>query len=108
MRMVFAQAVADDARAFAVRLVGRKTQLVHGEEYAALNGLEAVLNAGQRALEYDVLGIGDHGIVHDLFHRALDEHLVFRRDWGLSFSGHYLRSSVSMRPTNVSRRLKSA
>jgi hypothetical protein len=63
------RAVADDARALLVRLVGRDAQLVQGEENAALNGLEAVLHARQRTLQDDMLRVGNHGDVHDLFHR---------------------------------------
>ena len=77
MRMVFAQAVADDTRALAVRFVGGEAQLQHGVENASLHGLESVLHARKRALENDVLGIGHHGLMHDLVHVALDDFFQF-------------------------------
>ena len=53
--MVFTQAVAHDAGALAVGLVRGDAQFVHGVEDAALHGLQAVLHAGQGALQDDVL-----------------------------------------------------
>ena len=71
MGVVFAQAVAHDAGALAVGLVGRVAQFQHGVEDAPLHGLEAVLDPGQGALEDDVLRVGDHAVVHDLLHGFL-------------------------------------
>ena len=74
--VVFAQAVAHDAGALAVGLVGRVAQFQHGVEDAPLHGLEAVLDPGQGALEDDVLRVGDHAVVHDLLHGFLQDRLV--------------------------------
>ena len=73
VRMVFAQAIAHDARALAVRLIRRKAQFLHGVENAALHGLESVLHARQGALQDDVLGIGQHGITHHILHGFLHD-----------------------------------
>ena len=42
MRMVFAQTIADNARAFFVRLIRRNAQLHHIVEYSSVYGLQSV------------------------------------------------------------------
>ena len=110
MGMIFAQTVADNARAFLMRLVRRDAQLVEREENTALDGFKAVLHARKRTLENDMLGVRNHGDVHDLFHGALNN-LVLRlafpgRLSALSPACHYFTFPSLTR--NVSTLLKSA
>ena len=108
VRVILAQAVAHDARALLVRLIRRDAQLVERKENAALHGLEAILHARQRALQDDVLRVGNHRDVHDLFHGPLDDlmlRLVFGRLFVL-FACHYC--AFPSRARNVSTLLKSA
>ena len=110
MRMVFAQTIADNARAFFVRLIRRNAQLAEREENTPLNRLEAVLHARERAFQNDVLRIWDHRDMHDLFHRTLDD-LVMRRSplrrlTAFLFACHYF--AFPSRVRNVSTLLKSA
>ena len=66
VRMIFADHVADDAGGLLVRLAVLVPQLVHGEEDAALDGLEAVPHVGE-------------GAPHDHAHRVIEvalAHLV--------------------------------
>ena len=110
MRMVFAQTIADNARAFFVRLIRRNAQLVEREENTPLNRLEAVLHARERTFQNDVLRIRNHRDVHHLVHRALDD-LVMRRSplrrlTAFLFACHYF--AFPSRARNVSTLLKSA
>jgi hypothetical protein len=49
VRVVLAEHLADDARAFFVRRVVADAELVHGEQHAAVHRLEAVAHVGQSA-----------------------------------------------------------
>ena len=73
VRMVLTQAVAHDTGTLAVRLVRGGAQLHHGVEDAALNGFEAVLHAGEGALQDDVLCVGDHRLVHHVLNGGLQD-----------------------------------
>ena len=53
VRVIFAQNVADDTRALAVRLIRRHAELVHRVEDAAVHRLEAVAHIRQRAGDDD-------------------------------------------------------
>ena len=76
MWVVFAQAVAHDAGAFPVGLVGGVAQFVHGKQNAPLHGLQAVLHSGQGPLQNDMLRIGNHGIMEHVLHVFYDDFLV--------------------------------
>ncbi len=70
MRMIFAHDIADDARRFLVRLVGRKAVLIHRVEDAPVHRLQAVAHIGQSA-------------AHDHAHRVIEVaflHLIFDGD----------------------------
>ena len=67
MGVILAQTVSHNAGAFAVWLVRGQAQLMHGEEDAPLNGLQAVLHPGQGPLQDDMLRIGHHAFGHHLF-----------------------------------------
>ena len=79
VRVIFTQAVAHYARAFPVRLIGRVAKAEHCVKYSALHGLQPVLNAGQGAFQYYMLGIGQHGFVHNVVH-ALCQYVPIRRN----------------------------
>ena len=66
--MILTETVADDTRAFAVRLVGGGAQFHHGIEDPALNRFEAVLHPGEGTLQDNMFRIGHHAVVHDVFH----------------------------------------
>ena len=68
VRVELTQAVAYDTRALFIRFVGRDAELLHGIQYTTLNGLQSVLDARQRTVEYDRFRIRDHGIAHNVFH----------------------------------------
>ena len=53
VRVIFAQNVADDTRALAVRLIRRHAELVHRVEDAAVHRLEAIAHIRQRAGDDD-------------------------------------------------------
>ncbi len=74
--MVFAQAVTHDAGALSMGLVRGQAQLQHGVEDAPLDGLQAVLHPRQGPFQNDVLRVGDHGVVHDLVHAAVEDDLL--------------------------------
>ena len=79
MRVVFAQHVADDPRAFHVRAVPDDVGLVHRKQHAAMNGLEAVADVRQ-------------GAPHDHAHRVIEvgmPHFGFEAD-GKGFFGELL------------------
>ena len=49
MRMIFAQTIADNARALFMRLIRRNAQLVERKQNAPLNRLEAILRGSARS-----------------------------------------------------------
>ena len=68
--MKFAEDFADDFGALAIRLRGSEAQLVHAEEDAAMDGLEAVAHVGQGAPDDYA-----HGVIEvRLFHLRFDIH----------------------------------
>ena len=78
VRMIFAEALADDPCRLLVRLVGSVAELAHRKEDAALDGFETVFDARQRSVKDDMLGIGHHRSVHYVFDAVLDDdRLVF-------------------------------
>ena len=87
VRVIFTHAVADDARALFVRLVGRQPHVVHGVQDPALHGLQPVLHARQRAVENDVLRIREHGTGQHLFERGQKQTAL----------GFFLRAGVRFR-----------
>ena len=97
VRVILAQHVAHHRRAFLVGPAGHETELVHGVEDAAVNGLETVAHVRQRAL-------------HDHAHRIVEEGLADlvldepRQDaFALDWTGHVR----SRRPVSgVRRRLR--
>ena len=95
VRVELAQAVAHYARALAVGCVGTNAQLAHREEYAALDGLESVLHARERAVKDDVFGIGQHGFGHDVLH-ALYEYPALRGDVVFCCICHVVLSALSL------------
>ena len=105
MGMVFAHGVPGHAGRLFVWLVRGVAQFHHGVEDAALHGLEAILHPGQGALHDDVLGVWNHGGVHDLLHRGLHDGLVDDDFVRLLFTGHQ-RFPPSR--SKLSSRLKSA
>ena len=66
--MVFAEAVADYARAFAERLVVIQSEFVHGVEYPAVNGLQAVAHVGYGARDVYRHGVGDERTLEFFVH----------------------------------------
>src|SRR5579859_3577068 len=62
--MVVAGGVAANLRAFPVAAVGGQAEVVHGHEDAALHGLEAVANVGQRARDDDAHRVVEIGLLH--------------------------------------------
>ncbi len=65
--MVDAHALADDLGALGVLLVVLKAHLAHGVEDAAMHGLEAVADVGQRAADDDRHGVVEIRPAHLLF-----------------------------------------
>jgi hypothetical protein len=78
VRVVLTDHVTDDARGLLVGLVPVVVELVHGEQHAAVHGLQAVADIGQRAAD-------DHA--HGVIEIALLE-LVLDGDGG-NFSGQF-------------------
>ena len=78
VRVVLADDVADDARGLLVGLVVVVAELAHGEQHAAVHGLQAVAHVGQRAPDDDAHGIVEIGLPH----------LVFEID-GQDFAGDF-------------------
>src|ERR1700687_3080389 len=83
VRMVVAGGVAGDLRAFAVTAVGGEAEVVHGDQDAALYGLEAVAHVGE-------------GTRDDHAHRIVEirlAHLRFdvygKQDGFICFVGHF-------------------
>jgi hypothetical protein len=73
MAVIFAQTIAHDAGALAMRLVRRHAQLLHGEQYAPLHRLQPILHAGDGALQDHVLGVGHHAAVQHFLKGGLDD-----------------------------------
>ena len=73
VRVVFAHALAHDARALFMRLVGGEAHVVHGIEDAPLDGFEPVLHARQGAVEDDVFRIRQHRAGQHLFERGEED-----------------------------------
>ncbi len=77
VRVILPEHVADDRGALLVGAAGDEPQLVHGEQDAAVHGLEPVAHIGERAL-------------HDHAHRVVEErlpHLVFDEARQDAFAG---------------------
>ncbi len=62
--VILAQHLADETRAFAVRLVGPQPHVVHGIENAPVDGLQAVTCVGQRPGNDDAHGVVQVGTTH--------------------------------------------
>ena len=76
VRMVFAEHVADDARAFDVRPIPNGIGLMHRKQHAAMHGFEAVAHVRQRPS-------------HDHAHRVIEvgmPHFCFEAYWQGFFS----------------------
>ena len=71
--MVNTHGLADDLRALGVLLVRLQAHLVHGVENAAMHGLEAVANVGQRAPDDDRHGVVEIRAAHLVFNVDGDE-----------------------------------
>ena len=67
VRVVLAQHVADDARAFHVRPVPDVVRLVHREQDAAMHRLQAVAHVGQRPPDDHAHRVIEVGAAHLLF-----------------------------------------
>ena len=110
MRMIFAQTIADNARALFMRLIRRNAQLVERKQNAPLNRLEAILHTRERTFQNDVLRIRNHRDVHHLVHRTLNDlvtrRILLRRLPTFLFACHYF--AFPSRARNVSTLLKSA
>ena len=70
VRVVLAHHVADDAGALDVRAVRLQAVLVHREQDAAVDGLQAVADVGQRAPDDDGHGVVEVGGAHLLLEPA--------------------------------------
>ena len=64
VRMVFAEHVADDARAFHVGPVPDRVRLVHREQHAAVDGLQPVAHVRQRAADDHAHRVIEIGMPH--------------------------------------------
>jgi hypothetical protein len=73
--MVFADHVADDARGLVIRLVRVGTEFVHGEEYAAMNRLEAIANVRKGAADDHAHGVIEVALAHLVFEVDRDDFL---------------------------------
>ena len=73
MRMVFADHVADDARRLVVRLVALRAELVHGEQHAAMDRLEAVAHIGECAPHDHAHGVIEVAAAHLVFEVDRDD-----------------------------------
>ena len=67
VRMELAEDFADDLGALAVGLGGGEAELIHAEEDAAMHGLEAVADIGQRAADDHAHGVIEVGLLHFRF-----------------------------------------
>ena len=75
--VVLAHDVADDAGALPVGPAGLQAHLVHGEEHAAVRGLQAVADVGQGAADDDGHRVVHVGLAHLV--RDVGGDLVVRR-----------------------------
>ena len=64
VRVIIAGSVAADLGALAVAAIGGEAQIVHGDEDAALDGLEAVANVGKRARDDDAHRVVEIRLAH--------------------------------------------
>ncbi len=76
MGVVLAEHLAHHPRRLLVGAVERQPQVLHGVEHAAVHGLEAVADVGQRAAHDDGHGVVQVGLPHLLFDRNRDLALV--------------------------------
>ena len=76
VRMEFAEDFADDLRALAVRLRRGEAQLVHAEENAAMDGLQAVAHVGQRAPDDYAHGVIQVRLLHFRFDINRSQYLL--------------------------------
>ena len=67
VRVVLADDVADDARGFLVGLVPVVAELAHGVQDAAVHGLQAVADVGQRAADDDAHRVVEVRLAHLVF-----------------------------------------
>ena len=67
MRMIFADDIADDARALLVRLVVVVAQFAHGVQHAPVHRLQAVAHVGQRTPDDHAHGVIQIGFPHLIF-----------------------------------------
>ena len=67
VRVIVAGSVAADLGAFAVAAIGGEAEVVHGDQDAALNGLEAVAHVGKRARDDDAHRIVEVRLAHFCF-----------------------------------------
>ena len=65
--MIFTHSIADDTRAFSVRLVRTVIQLAHRIQNPALNRLQTVPHIGKSSLRDDAHGVINIGALHCLF-----------------------------------------
>jgi hypothetical protein len=88
VRVVRAHHVADDARALLVRPVGLHPRLVHAEEDAPVDGLEAVAHVGERARDDHAHRVVEEARAHLLLELAgLDATRAEGADVGLRHRG---------------------
>ncbi len=64
VRVILAQHLADDARAFLVRRIGTHPQVVHRVENAAVNRLKSVARVGQRSRDDHAHGVIEIRFAH--------------------------------------------
>jgi hypothetical protein len=76
--MVLAEHLADHARRFLVGAIPVEAELVHREEHAPVDRLQAVADVGERAADDD-----GHGVVEIRL-----PHLLFDRNGRLSLGAH--------------------
>ena len=76
VRMEFAEDFADDLGALAVGLGGGEAQLVHAEQDAAVDGLQAVAHVGQRAADDYAHGVIEVRLLHFRFDIDRRQYLI--------------------------------
>ncbi len=100
MRVIFADDVADHARAFLEARAGVELELAHGEEHAPVHGLEAVAHVGQRAVHDGRKGVSQVA----LFKRVLQLDGLHGRREENRFVSH--ASEVAARARRAKMRLR--
>jgi hypothetical protein len=82
VRVVFAQHIADDARALHVGPVPDVVRLVHGEQHPAVHRFQAVPDVGQGPPDDHAHGVIEVGAPHLLFERDGQRFLgeIFHRE----------------------------